>query len=243
MTRRQTPAARKIAFRVLIAVVAIGDVVLMAWLAGWQGVAIVLSPILLLFGPTVMATRTGRGSLGKREDGSRGWGPWLLFAPYLVTARVLFDLMRLLSREPAFAEVAPALTFGRRLTEREARRTDFVAVLDLAAEFSEVQGFRELPGYCSLPVFDTHPPTPEQLRCAVGWLTEAVARGPVYVHCALGHGRSACVVLAFLLATGAVATYADGLKLLRKTRPKARLNPAQREAVRAFEPASSADGR
>lgn len=234
--------ARKIVLRALLAVVVIGDVALMVWLAGWQGVALVLLPLLILSGPTAVAVRSGRGALGKRADGTRGWGPWLLFAPYLVTARVLFCFVTF-SRAPPFAVVAPNLAFGRRLTSREAQEAGFVSVLDLAAEFTEVRAFRELPGYLCLPVFDTHPPTPEQLRFSVGWLKEAVTRGPVYVHCALGHGRSACVVLAYLLASGTVVSYADGLNLLRERRPKARLHIPQREALRAFEPPSSADGR
>lgn len=239
MEERPMSRGSKIVSWVLLAVVVIGDIALMGWLAGWQGVALVLLPILILFGPTAVAVRTGRGSLGKRPDGTRGWGAWLLSAPYLVTARVLFYFVTF-SRAKPFAVVAPNLAFGRRLTDWEARREGFTSVLDLAAEFTEVRAFRELPGYYSLPVFDTHPPTPEQLRLAVDWLKDAAARGPVYVHCALGHGRSACVVLAYLLATGAVASYADGLKLLRARRPKARLHASQREAVRAFEPAVTA---
>ena len=189
-------------------------------------------PLLVLFGPTAVAVRTGRGSLGKRPDGQRSWAFWFLFAPYLVLSRVLFDLTVIFSRERPFAVAAPNLAFGRRLTEREARRSDFASVLDLAAEFIEVRTFRQLSGYHSLPVFDTTAPTPEQLRFAVEWLRDAVARGPVYVHCALGHGRSACVILAYLLATGVVATVAEGMKLRREKRPNVKLHASQRDALR-----------
>ncbi len=233
-----TPAlrtARKIALRVLLGVVVVGDIALMVWLAGWPGVALVLLPILVLFGPTAVAVRTGRGSLGKRADGTRGWVAWLLFAPYLMTSRLSFDLVLVFSRGKPFAVVAPNLAFGRRLTDAEAKRIDFVSVLDVAAEFAEVRAFRRRPGYCSLPVFDITAPTPAQLRIAVDWLRGAVARGPVYVHCALGHGRSACVVLAYLLATGVVTTVAEGMKLLRERRPKVKLTRSQREAAGAFE--------
>jgi len=90
------------------------------------------------------------------------------------------------SREPAYAEVVPNLSFGRRLLARECTAVRWVSVLDLAAEFTEARPLRELAGYRSLPVLDATSPTVEQLRSSVAWLTEVVAIGPVYVHCALG---------------------------------------------------------
>lgn len=68
------------------------------------------------------------------------------------------------------------------------------------------------------------------------WLSEAVGSGPVYVHCALGHGRSACVVVAYLLSTGAVGTVAEGIRLLKSLRPGVRLHPPQLQRLRRFEP-------
>jgi protein-tyrosine phosphatase len=53
----------------------------------------------------------------------------------------------------------------------------------------------------------------------VAWLTERAGEGPVYVHCALGHGRSATVVVAYLVATGRAATVQEGLASLRSKRP------------------------
>ena len=212
---------------------AVGGVTGFAWLdRGWETVVWMWVPVLVFFGPIGLALRYGWTSLGKRSDGRRSWGVRVLLLPYLLLTRCGFELALAFSQERAFAVAAPNLAFGRRLTEREAKGSDFVSVLDLAAEFIEVRTFRRLPGYCSLPVFDTTAPTPEQLRCAVDWLRAAVARGPVYVHCALGHGRSACVVVAYLLATGTVANVAEGMKLLRGKRPRVRLSAAQKIALR-----------
>jgi protein-tyrosine phosphatase len=58
----------------------------------------------------------------------------------------------------------------------------------------------------------------------------------VYVHCALGHGRSACVVIAYLLSVGSVRTFFAGTGVLRSLRPGVRLDPEQRRLLRRFEP-------
>ena len=124
--------------------------------------------------------------------------------------------------------------FGRRLSAREARAAGWVSVLDLACEFAATRPLRKLAGYRSLPVLDGTAPTGEQLRSAVAWLTEAVKAGPVYVHCALGHGRSACAVIAYLLSVGSVGTVAEGVAVVRSLRPAVRLQRAQRWRLDRF---------
>ncbi len=178
----------------------------------------------------------GPGLLLKRASGRRSVLAWALFGPYFLLNALTLGLYRLASREPACVQVAPNLFFGRRLASREGAAVGWVGVLDLAAEFAESRRLREVAGYKSLPVLDATAPTEPQLRAAVAWVTEGVASGPVYVHCALGHGRSACVVVAYLLSVGVVATVAEGVRLLRSLRPGARLNAPQRQRLRLFEP-------
>ena len=92
--------------------------------------------------------------------------------------------------------MAPNVFFGRRLMEGEARKAlhaaGFVAVLDLAVEFAEPAAFRGLAGYTSLPLLDGAPVEAAALDRCVAWVQERRGRGPVYIHCALGHGRSSC---------------------------------------------------
>lgn len=176
----------------------------------------------------------GPGLLRKRPSGRRSiWG-WLLLGPYFLLNAATFCAYRLLSHEPPYTQVAPKLFFGRRLSKRETEAVGWAGVLDLAGEFSEARPLRTLRGYLSLPVLDATAPTAEQLRSAVVWIERAVGSGPVYVHCALGHGRSACVVVAYLLETRAVATVTEGVELLQSVRPGVRLHKAQRRAIRAF---------
>jgi protein-tyrosine phosphatase len=176
----------------------------------------------------------GPGVLLKRASGRRPVAAWVLFAPYFLLNAVAFGLYRWRSSQPAFVQVAPNLYFGRRLSAAEAATQPWAGVLDLAAEFAESRPLRELAGYRSLPVLDATAPSEEQLRSAVAWITAAVATGPVYVHCALGHGRSACVVIAYLLAAGEVDTVAAGVKRLRALRPGVGLNASQRRRLAAL---------
>ncbi len=178
----------------------------------------------------------GPGLLFKRADGRRSALGWLLFAPYFLLNAATFGLYRLLSREPASVRVAPNLDFGRRLSAREYPAGGWASVLDLAGEFPAAWPERASPGYRSLPILDATAPSEAELRSAVTWVAERVAVGPVYVHCALGHGRSACVVVAYLLSVGAVGTAAEGVRLLRSLRPGVRLHPSQLRLLRRFEP-------
>ena len=139
-------------------------------------------------------------------------------------------------RRPAFVEVVPDLYLGRRLSEWEACRAGLPgwrAVLDLAAEFSEISRFRGLV-YRSLPVLDATAPSVEELIEAVDWLKERLAEGPVYVHCALGHGRSATVVVGYLMATGKVGTVEEGVAFVREQRAGVKVNELQLSVLERY---------
>ena len=156
-------------------------------------------------------------------------------APYRALGALRWCWCRLASQEPPFAQAAPNLVFGGLLLAREARGALWVGVLDLAAEFGAARALREVPHYHSLPVLDATAPTEDELREAVAWLGEVVRHGPVYVHCALGHGRSATVVVAYLLSAGLVASVGEGEALLRSLRGGVRLNAQQVRRLHEFE--------
>jgi Dual specificity phosphatase, catalytic domain len=174
----------------------------------------------------------------KRANGRLHPLSWLILGPYLGSTALAFFLYRRGSKEAAYAQAVPNLFFGRRLTDREARRTQllgWIGTLDLTAEFTEIGPLRELPHYRVMPVLDAMAPTRAQLLAAVSWLQETIQLGPVYVHCALGHGRTATVVLAFLLSSRQIATVNEGLALLRSLRPGVGLNEQQSRVLRSFE--------
>jgi hypothetical protein len=170
----------------------------------------------------------------KQASGRRSVFSWVLFAPYLMLNAATFWAFRRLSAEPSSGQVSHNLFFGRRMTDREAEAMPCVHILDLAGEFSEVATFRSRSGYRSMPLLDAGAPSLDQLRDAAAWLASAVESGPVYVHCALGHGRSGCVVIAYLLASGQVKLVDDGLQKLRSVRPGAKPNAAQQRRLAEF---------
>ena len=112
----------------------------------------------------------------------------------------------------------------------EAVRT-IVSTLDLTAEFSELAFVRALDGYKCLPVLDTEAPSMEQLRSGSDWIAGRIEAGPVYVHCALGHGRSATMVAAFLMRSGRAPSAEGAVEMVARQRPKIGLHPRQFAAL------------
>jgi predicted protein tyrosine phosphatase len=179
----------------------------------------------------------------KRDRGRIHPAAWLPFAPYFALTILAYWLYLLASKEPPHAEAAPKLLFGRRLTPREARNArgaGWHGVLDLAVEFTEVQDQRALPGYRSFPLLDGTAPTAEQMREVTKWMDESLAQGPLYVHCALGHGRTSTMLIGYMLATGRVASVNEGLERLRAVRPGVKLDPQQEAFLKRLEPGTGA---
>ena len=82
------------------------------------------------------------------------------------------------------------------------------------------------------PRRDTPAPTLAQIEEGVQWALQQKAAGrPVLVHCAHGHGRSATVLAAILIAEGRVQGVAEAEALMKKERPWVRLNRRQHGAV------------
>ena len=180
----------------------------------------------------------------KRPDGRRPRWAWLIFCPYLVLNELAWGLACRAGREAPFDTVAPNLFLGRRLSACEARRLGpgWVAVLDLAAEFAEVASLRAVAAYASFPVLDATAPSLADLAAAVSWLRVQTQRGPTFVHCALGHGRSATVVAAYLLATDPAATPDSALEAIRAVRPGVALNAPQRARLAEYAALVAAPG-
>jgi protein-tyrosine phosphatase len=177
----------------------------------------------------------GPGVLGKRANGRLAW--WaLLLLPYLGITWLVWHAQRLLSREACCDEVAPGLWVGRRPLPHEVP-AGIDLVVDLSAELAEPRGVMRGRSYLCLPVLDTLAPAPAAFR-------ELIARvaawpGPVYVHCAVGHGRSALVAAAVLLARGLARDGTEAEAMLRRARPAVRLKPAQRRLLEEFDLAVS----
>ena len=220
-------------FLVLAALAALSAVLAPEWFLRVPGAAAALSFLLV----AVAYFGAGPRLLLKRATGRRHPAAWFVHWPYFALTAFSYRLSLILAREAEFVCVAPNVLLGRRLTSSEAKCAEiegWVAVLDLAAEMPEARPLRELSNYRSLPVLDATAPNLEQLRDAVEWVKLHASTGLVYVHCALGHGRSALVVAAYLLATGLAADAKSAVKHLRELRPGVRLHRTQRRLLAAF---------
>lgn len=174
----------------------------------------------------------------KSQSGKLNTAFYLIFGAYFLMNEVFFWIYRMTSPELAFKPVSPNLYFGRRLTKSEAAEgiaLGWQSVLDLAVEFSEIAPLRKLPGYRSLPLLDSTAPSADQINDAVVWLKQATSSGPVYVHCVSGHGRTTCIVAAYLVATGAVRDTDAAITKLQELRPSIRLSSAQLKAMRNYQ--------
>jgi protein-tyrosine phosphatase len=198
--------------------------------AGWVGLAFLL--VAVAYG------LNAAGVFGKRSSGGRWPWAWPLTGPYLILTEVSYRIWLRTSGENEYVAVAENLYLGRRLLPREAAAAvaehRFHAVLDLAAEFAAPGPFRNLPHYRSVPVLDASAPSAEQLRDATAFLTARVPNGPVYVHCALGHGRSALAVAAYLIAVGIATSPKTAVAAIKAVRPKAKLTEPQWKELIAF---------
>ena len=176
------------------------------------------------------------GLLGKRADGSLAPLAWLVFWPYLLTNFASLWLYRRLSREEPCSEIVPGRFLGGRPLRMDRAGFEERAIastLDVTAEFPEV-GYARAGAYLCVPLLDTLPPTREQLCLAAEWIGQRMAKAPVLVHCALGHGRSASVVAAYLLSAGHASTAGEALALLLARRPGVGLHDAQRRALEEY---------
>jgi protein-tyrosine phosphatase len=173
----------------------------------------------------------------KGSDGRLPFFSWVLFWPYFLYNYAQLLAWRFFSREPAFAEVEPGLYWGRRLCWDERRRIahlEPLAVLDLTAEYAEPEFMREQGEYLRLPILDMTPPRHRDFERALQFIRDHCKRQHVYVHCALGHGRAAAILAAYLVQEGRCANVAEAEAWLRARRYGVRLTRAQRKAVARF---------
>lgn len=185
----------------------------------------------------------GASVLGKRADGELPPWSFLLHGPFLLMGLVsmrMFHFWRARAptpdghgRETPWDEVAPGLWIGRRpmRSDRKAlRRLRPAAVIDLCAELPASRALDGTERYLALPVLDAEAPTADQLEEGVRWIEEHLPRGPVLVHCALGHSRSATLVAAWRMARQDLGP-AEAEEELRRFRGGIWFTPRQHEAL------------
>ncbi|OAM35811.1 protein phosphatase [Eikenella sp. NML080894] len=163
--------------------------------------------------------------LQKQADGKLSAATTVLLLPYLAGVRL--NMAYWLRGKAKAARVRDDVLIGSVLGVSD----DLPAVLDVCAEYPR-------PRYCgacrALPLLDMVAPSENNLMQAVSLLEELRRQhGKVLTCCALGYGRSAAVVLTWLLVYGGCRDLAQATAELKQARPQMVLPPETAKAVEA----------
>ena len=161
----------------------------------------------------------------KQADGRLSAAATVLLLPYLVGVRL--NMAYWLRGKAKTAQVRDDVLIG----SVSAISDDLPAVLDVCAEYPRPH-YRG--AYRTLPLLDMVAPSENDLVQAAS-LLEALRRqhGKVLTCCALGYGRSAAVVLTWLLVYGGCRDLAQATAELKQVRPQMVLPPETAKAVEA----------
>jgi protein-tyrosine phosphatase len=210
------------------------------WLGGFGWLLLWPAGSFLLIGGAY--AHLGPRVCGKRADGRLAWWAVLLLLPYLMTAWTVWRVIRQLSRETCCDEVAPGVWVGRRPLVRDLP-ANISLIVDLTAEFPAPRSLRRGRTYLCVPTLDATAPDETALRAVVDQTAEW--SGAVYIHCALGHARSAMTAAAVLIRRGHAEDAEQAVTTMQKARPGIRLEKSQRRllermALSAMRPAVEA---
>ncbi|BAY84289.1 hypothetical protein NIES267_37850 [Calothrix parasitica NIES-267] len=168
---------------------------------------------------------------GKQKNGKINKWSLILMLPYLLLTWAVWHIQRIISQEDCCNQIVPGIWLGRRPYINELPN-NISLIVDLTAEFSEPSNVISGKTYICVPTLDTYVPNKrvfnELIQKIAAW------EGNVYIHCALGHGRSATVAAGVLIVKGFVNNLEEAEKLLKTARPKIKFSQAQRELLKNF---------
>ena len=160
---------------------------------------------------------------GKRPDGSMALLPRILLFPYLAANWGMWHIRRLRSTEHPSDEVFDGVWVGRRCSMPKLPPN--ALVVDMTAEFVVPRGILTGHRYVCVPTLDATAPDHAAFDALVRDL--ATDDGPLYIHCAIGHGQ----LRDHRGRRDAPARPRAGprrrKKLMKRARPKVHLNPPQ----------------
>jgi len=138
-----------------------------------------------------------------KNKGQYPWWIWVLYAPYLLGYWLTWYAVRCKERaRPSIHKLKEKLWIGRRLSSVEAKQLPSTCtIIDLANELTETAALRSNP-YFYFPLLDLFEPPPDTIDQIVTIIVNEIAAGrTVYLHCAMGYGRSILVANAYLAQT------------------------------------------
>lgn len=173
----------------------------------------------------------------KKPSGKMSFFGYILYWPYFLINYLNLALFRVLAKENAIDEIHDGIYLGCKPYQRDRGIFEELMIrstLDVTSEFSEAKFILDSHEYLNIPILDTFPPTISQLKVAVEWLVKQRERGPVFIHCALGHGRSATIVAGYLLRKGIFTSVSATLEGMKSIRPGVGLNSSQLQVLHQY---------
>lgn len=143
--------------------------------------------------------------LFKNDRGIIPWPVKIALLPFFAGTYFCNWISRQTSDDPAFQEISTGLFIGRRILPADLGDLEthgINAVLDVTAEFDALSlTVEDTPiEYLNVPIFDHSVPKLRHLHKAVAQIDKWRSDNKtVLVHCALGRGRSAMALLAYLI--------------------------------------------
>ena len=172
----------------------------------------------------------GPGGAGlQKTSGRHSAAVRMLLAPYLLGARINQRLWS--HRRPDRDLICDEVWLGALPAGLEPIVGRQPALLDLTAE---------LAAPCTAAPYRNHawldlvPPSPAALAEAAHSIETLRAHSPVLVCCALGYGRSAAAVAAWLVLSGRAPDAAEAIARIRARRPRIVLHPPHLHALEAL---------
>lgn len=205
-------------------------------LAFWTGGAglWLIWPALSLLLIAAFYAGVGRNGFQKGPDGRMSAAAQWLLAPYLLGAWINSRLWT--RRNPEPSHVLDQVWIGRFPSQNDIRSSGSRTVIDLTAELP----VRAPPcAWHCIPMLDLVTASSRTLIDAAGEIERHRENGPVLVCCALGYGRSAAVLVTWLLRSGRAETIEAAVALVRDARPKLVLHAADHNAIAL----AAADGK
>lgn len=168
--------------------------------------------------------------LGKNSEGRFPLWSNILFGPFLMLARTYAMVKRFMRKESVYDKIAEGLYLGGWPFMLKHLPPGGPSVIDCTCELPR-SAFVPTDEYLCVATWDTRAPAPYQIEFAARWACEKRAKGkPVYVHCAFGHGRSACVMCAILVALGIAENWKEAENIIRERR-KIKMNGVHRKTL------------
>lgn len=176
----------------------------------------------------------GPGGAGfQKTSGRHSAAVRMLLAPYLLGARINQRLWS--HRRPDRDLICDEVWLGALPAGLEPIDGRQPALLDLTAELAAPHSAPHTAAlYRNHAWLDLVPPSPAALAEAAHSIEALRVHGPVLVCCALGYGRSAAAVAAWLVLTGRAPDAAEAIARIRARRPRIVLHPPHLHALEAL---------